>query len=235
MRGTGRRFVYILRSESEPRRHYVCVAADVDERLEWHNDGPCGHTINHRPWTLVVSIEFPTERDAVRFEKYLKSGSGRAFTKRHFGILEKESLNGFERLVTRGVELPTPECMDDETLKTKLSEVIDALAALDVYISHTDHLSDRELYAQLWRESLRDETPMESDDDDGVWHVDLVGTGSYRTLHSLSRRSESPLARQPACDRLITHVRLSGQLANGLVKTGTLRRTASVAVCSRST
>jgi hypothetical protein len=32
----------------------------------------------------VVSLEFPNERTATRFEKYLKSGSGRAFAKRHF-------------------------------------------------------------------------------------------------------------------------------------------------------
>ncbi|MDQ3149714.1 MAG: hypothetical protein M3Q38_07325 [Chloroflexota bacterium] len=38
-----------------------------------------------RPWTIGVVIEFPTEQEAVRFEKYLKSGSGRAFAKRHFG------------------------------------------------------------------------------------------------------------------------------------------------------
>ena len=85
MRGTGRRFVYILRSESEPTRHYVGTAADVDERLEWHNGGPCGYTLNHRPWRVIISTEFPDEQSAVRFEKYLKSGSGRAFAKRHFG------------------------------------------------------------------------------------------------------------------------------------------------------
>jgi len=33
-RGIGRRFVYILRSESEPDRHYVGRTADVDERLD---------------------------------------------------------------------------------------------------------------------------------------------------------------------------------------------------------
>jgi hypothetical protein len=33
---------------------------------------------------VVVSIEFPTERQAIRFERYLKSGSGRAFAKRRF-------------------------------------------------------------------------------------------------------------------------------------------------------
>ena len=33
----------------------------------------------------VVAMQFRSEREAVRFEKYLKSGSGRAFATRHFG------------------------------------------------------------------------------------------------------------------------------------------------------
>ena len=85
MLGVGKRFVYILRSQTDPSRHYVGVTSDVENRLEWHNHGPCGHTTHNRPWSLVVSMEFPTEQAAVRFEKYLKSGSGRAFTKRHLG------------------------------------------------------------------------------------------------------------------------------------------------------
>jgi len=51
--------------------------------LEWHNHGPCGHTVEYRLRSLVVVIEFPTEERAVRFERYLKSGSGRAFAKWH--------------------------------------------------------------------------------------------------------------------------------------------------------
>jgi predicted GIY-YIG superfamily endonuclease len=85
MRGIGRRFVYILRSETDPRRHYVGITSDVDRRLEWHNFGPSGHTLDHRPRAVVVTIEFPTEAQALRFERYLKSGSGRAFASRHFG------------------------------------------------------------------------------------------------------------------------------------------------------
>jgi predicted GIY-YIG superfamily endonuclease len=46
--------------------------------------GPTGYTTAHRPWSVVVTIEFAMEGDAMRFEKYLKSGSGRAFAKRHF-------------------------------------------------------------------------------------------------------------------------------------------------------
>jgi putative endonuclease len=88
MRGIGKRFVYILRSESDSTHHYVGATDDVDRRLEWHNHGPCGWTVNHRPWAIVVSLEFSTEAEAVRFEKYLKSGSGRAFAKRHFAPLD---------------------------------------------------------------------------------------------------------------------------------------------------
>ena len=49
MRGTGKRFVYVLRSDSDPSRHYVVgITGNVDERLDWHNAGPCGHTRDRR-------------------------------------------------------------------------------------------------------------------------------------------------------------------------------------------
>ena len=84
MRGVGKRFVYILRSESDPTRHYVGCTSDVVNRIEWHNSGPEGQTRMNRPWRAVVIIEFPSEATAFRFERYLKSGSGRAFAKAHF-------------------------------------------------------------------------------------------------------------------------------------------------------
>jgi predicted GIY-YIG superfamily endonuclease len=84
MQGTGRRFVYILQSAADPGRHYTGIAADPQGRLAWHNAGPCGYTVAYRPWLISVTIEFPTEKQALRFERYLKSGSGLAFAKRHF-------------------------------------------------------------------------------------------------------------------------------------------------------
>lgn len=84
MQGLGKRFVYVLRSEVDRRRHYVGVTSDVGERLHWHNNGPSGQTLMHRPWVVVLCVEFLDERTAIRFERYSKSGSGRAFTKRHF-------------------------------------------------------------------------------------------------------------------------------------------------------
>jgi putative endonuclease len=79
-----RTVVYILRSDRDRRRHYTGVTSDVKTRLTWHNAGQNIHTARDRPWSLVVAIEFPTEPAALAFERYLKSGSGRAFAKRHF-------------------------------------------------------------------------------------------------------------------------------------------------------
>ena len=78
------RFVYVLRSEVDPSRYYVGLTADVHRRLETHNSGGSQHTATHRPWHVVVAVEFSNQASAARFEQYLKSGSGRAFAKRHF-------------------------------------------------------------------------------------------------------------------------------------------------------
>ncbi len=81
---TAKRFVYVLRSSIETSHFYVGLTSDVDGRLAEHNAGRCPHTARHRPWQLHVVIQFPDEARASRFERYLKSGSGRAFAKRHF-------------------------------------------------------------------------------------------------------------------------------------------------------
>ena len=87
MRGD-KRTVYILRSDADPSHHYVGITSDLRARLRWHNHGPCGWTQSNRPWSVTVSLEFSTQQLAERFEKYLKSGSGRAFAKRHFGTAD---------------------------------------------------------------------------------------------------------------------------------------------------
>lgn len=79
-----KRFVYVLRSDRNPRRHYVGLTSSVARRLEWHNAGQNEHTARDRPWHVIVSLEFRATEAAAQFERYLKTGSGRAFTKRHF-------------------------------------------------------------------------------------------------------------------------------------------------------
>jgi putative endonuclease len=76
--------VYVLRSDRNPRRHYVGLTSDVRERLDWHNAGQNEHTVRDRPWKVIATIEFAAADAAGQFERYLKTGSGRAFAKRHF-------------------------------------------------------------------------------------------------------------------------------------------------------
>jgi predicted GIY-YIG superfamily endonuclease len=76
--------VYILQSQAQPGRYYTGVTSNISARLAAHNTGHCTHTANGRPWRADVVIEFTDERRALAFERYLKSGSGCAFAKRHF-------------------------------------------------------------------------------------------------------------------------------------------------------
>jgi predicted GIY-YIG superfamily endonuclease len=77
-------YVYILESVSAPTESYVGRTGDLRARLVDHNAGRSAHTAKHRPWNLAQYHAFANERHAVDFERYLKSGSGRAFRKRHF-------------------------------------------------------------------------------------------------------------------------------------------------------
>ena len=76
--------VYLLRSVSDPKRPYVGLTNDVEARLDAHNAGRYTHTARYRPWEVVAAIHLADAPTAIRFERYLKSGSGRAFVKRHF-------------------------------------------------------------------------------------------------------------------------------------------------------
>ena len=80
----------------------------------------------------------------------------------------------FDQLINAGVELPAPEALDDLQLHRALWNVIMALADRRVFIEHMDHLNDRDLYTQLWHHTLREEAP-DVDDDEGVWHVSILG------------------------------------------------------------
>ena len=84
MESASKRFVYILKTIREPASYYVGLTSNVRARLDEHNAGRCPHTVSRRPWRLHVTMAFSDERIASRFERYLKSSSGRAFAKYHF-------------------------------------------------------------------------------------------------------------------------------------------------------
>ena len=78
------RLVYVLKNAEHPPRYYTGLTSNLRARLEAHNAGRCSHTAKHRPWVVDVVVKFGDERRALMFEKYLKSGSGVEFARRHF-------------------------------------------------------------------------------------------------------------------------------------------------------
>ena len=76
-------YAYILRSVSFPNQTYVGSTGDLRKRLAEHNAGKSTHTSKFKPWGLMTYVAFREQRSAEKLERYLKSGSGRAFTRRH--------------------------------------------------------------------------------------------------------------------------------------------------------
>lgn len=77
------KIVYLLRSQQNPNRVYIGLCTNMKKRLAQHNAGSCKTTQSSRPWDVEVAIYFRDETKAHALERYLKTGSGRAFSKRH--------------------------------------------------------------------------------------------------------------------------------------------------------
>jgi len=84
-----------------------------------------------------------------------------------------------ERLKEGGLELTPADELDDEALHKKLWEMIHAMALRNMYVTSTDHLSDRELYTTLLEE-LHEEGFMgpPTPTPDFGYIFDLVDSGS---------------------------------------------------------
>jgi putative endonuclease len=75
-------YVYILESLASFGGFYVGLTDDLAARLAKHNAGGVPHTAKGRPWRIKTAVAFRDRTKAAVFEKYLKSPSGRAFSKK---------------------------------------------------------------------------------------------------------------------------------------------------------
>ena len=78
------KYVYLIQSMPFPKQKYTGITDDLKKRLADHNSGKSVHTAKYKPWKLIAYLGFANEGKAREFERYLKSGSGRAFAKKHF-------------------------------------------------------------------------------------------------------------------------------------------------------
>ncbi len=77
-------YVYILQSLADDTKHYTGFTEEIEKRLIKHNNGEVPHTTKYKPWKIIIYTAFESQEKARSFEKYLKSHSGRAFSKKHF-------------------------------------------------------------------------------------------------------------------------------------------------------
>jgi predicted GIY-YIG superfamily endonuclease len=77
-------YVYILRSKTNPEKTYIGFTQNLDRRLIEHNELKSEYTKKYAPWEILSHTTFESKNKALDYEKYLKSGSGKAFLKKHF-------------------------------------------------------------------------------------------------------------------------------------------------------
>ena len=73
--------VYILQCKNG--KFYVGYTTCMEKRLKAHKKGEVKFTKNKLPVKLIHLSKFSDKTKAYNFERYLKSGSGKAFMKRH--------------------------------------------------------------------------------------------------------------------------------------------------------
>ncbi len=78
------RFWYVYLIRCSDGTIYTGCTKDVESRLERHRKEQINYTRTRLPVELIFYIAFTNKYKALDFEKYLKSGSGKAFRNKRF-------------------------------------------------------------------------------------------------------------------------------------------------------
>jgi putative endonuclease len=73
--------VYILFS-MDFKKHYTGFTSNLTQRILSYNELGKDWTSRYRPWKIIYTKEFDNKKEAMIYEKWLKSGVGRAFIKK---------------------------------------------------------------------------------------------------------------------------------------------------------
>ncbi len=77
-------YTYILQSQKNQDRFYIGSTSNLKRRISEHNSGKSIYTNKFLPWKIKTYIAFEGLDKATEFERFLKSGNGRIFAKKHF-------------------------------------------------------------------------------------------------------------------------------------------------------
>ena len=71
-------YTYILKSNKD-NSYYIGYTQNIVKRIRDHNKGLSKYTKLRRPYILVFKNEFKVRREAIKYERYLKSLKKRAY------------------------------------------------------------------------------------------------------------------------------------------------------------
>jgi putative endonuclease len=75
-------YVYLLKCVDST--YYTGCTCNLSDRINRHEKGEITYTKERLPIKLVTYIAFSDKYKAFEFERYLKSGSGKAFAQKRF-------------------------------------------------------------------------------------------------------------------------------------------------------
>lgn len=75
-------YVYLLKCSDG--KIYTGCTSNLEQRMQQHKQGEVSFTKPRLPFELITCIAFNDKLKAYQFEKYLKSGSGKAFAQKRF-------------------------------------------------------------------------------------------------------------------------------------------------------
>lgn len=84
-------YTYVLISNSD-RNFYIGFTKNLKRRFQEHNNGAVASTANRRPFELIYYEACLTEADALKREKYFKTGFGRRFLRNRLETYFKTAL-----------------------------------------------------------------------------------------------------------------------------------------------
>ena len=72
-------YVYVLINTKS--KLYIGHTNSIERRIIEHNSGLSPYTKNRGPWNIICSETFTTRGEAMKREKFFKSGKGREYLK----------------------------------------------------------------------------------------------------------------------------------------------------------
>jgi len=76
--------IYVLKSQKDGNLYVGCTA-NIEKRIEYHNNGKVFSTKNRRPFILIFKEDYADKYEAFRKEKYYKSATGKRELKSKIG------------------------------------------------------------------------------------------------------------------------------------------------------